>query len=562
MSALCDAPAKARRTLASDRVKSLSRIVCEEFGTDFLFYSGSTGELVGDQDPGRRDISALEETPAEIVAFAAEGRPQVSRMKISRYRLVLPIQAPDGPKLVAIGELPAISRSAQDFRLEQARLQKWLQSVQSRLSFTGWSMSLQRSDKPNHEQLRSLLEAFHELNELLGGLRIPGESSRYQNRILRRVATTLPVETLVWVPADQEETVVIERNHLLSKRECAELAKLLSKSPEWHSSGCMILNQVQSCPLGERFPKIINLIALAVGENNALGWLIAMNKCDVTAAAYRSLHLYGHLSRMPAPSPHPSCTERLEVAPFRRIDAALLMPFGSLLGLQSRSFRRQFQVQELFAGLLRSLTAAIDAKDSYTSGHSERVARVAVELGRELGLGELELGDIYLAGLLHDVGKIGIPDSILRKCGPLTLEEQEQTHQHVTIGYRILENFGAISHLLPFVLYHHEHYDGTGYPEGLEGEAIPRAARILAVADSFDAMNTARAYRPAMLHDHLEEILACGSNMQWDGEVINAFFRARERIYSIQECGVGQSVWHALHKVLPENGAQWAHPDR
>ena len=133
----------------------------------------------------------------------------------------------------------------------------------------------------------------------------------------------------------------------------------------------MILNQVQSCPLGERFPKIINLIALAVGENNALGWLIAMNKCDVTAAAYRSLHLYGHLNRMPAPSPHPSRTERLEVAPFRRIDAALLMPFGSLLGLQSRSFRRQSQVQELFAGLLRSLTAAIDAKDSYTSGHSE-----------------------------------------------------------------------------------------------------------------------------------------------------------------------------------------------
>jgi HD-GYP domain-containing protein (c-di-GMP phosphodiesterase class II) len=88
------------------------------------------------------------------------------------------------------------------------------------------------------------------------------------------------------------------------------------------------------------------------------------------------------------------------------------MPFGSLLGLQSRSSRHQSHVQDLFAGLIRSLIAAIDAKDSYTCGHSERVARIAVEMGREMGLSELELGDIYLGGLLHDVGKIGISDSI------------------------------------------------------------------------------------------------------------------------------------------------------
>jgi len=550
MSALCDAPARARRALAFDRVKILSLVLCEEFGTEFRLYNGSTGELVGDQDSGRRDSSLLEETPAEILAFAAAGRPQVSRMNISRYRLVLPLQEPEGAKLVAIGELPAISRFPQDFRLEQARLQKWLHSVQSRLSIAGRSTNLHRSDNPNHEQLRSLLEGFHELNELLGGLRIPGESSRYQNRILQRVAATLPVETLVWVPEHQEQTVVIEGKQLLSARDCAELARLLSKTPEGHSAGCMILNEVQSCRLGERFPMISNLIALAVGENKALGWLIALNKCDVTPAALRSPGLNGNSSRMPASSPHPSCTERLQVAPFRRIDAALLMPFGSLLGLQSRSVRRQSQVQELFAGLLRTLTAAIDARDSYTSGHSERVARVAVELGRELGLGELELGDIYLAGLLHDVGKIGIPDSILLKSGPLTSEEQELVHQHVTIGYKILENFGAISHLLPFILYHHERYDGTGYPERLKGEAIPRSARILAVADSFDAMNTARPYRPALSPNQIEEILACGWNLQWDGEVINAFFRARERIYPIQECGIGQSVWHALRKVL------------
>ena len=159
------------------------------------------------------------------------------------------------------------------------------------------------------------------------------------------------------------------------------------------------------------------------------------------------------------------------------MDVALLKPFASLLGLHSRSSRRQTQVHELFAGLVRSLTAAIDAKDPYTCGHSERVARIAVELARELGLSESELGDVYLAGLLHDIGKIGVPDSVLGKRGSLTADEFAQITQHVLIGCRILEGFRGISHLLPSVLSHHERFDGTGYPHGLEGEAIPLLAR-------------------------------------------------------------------------------------
>src|SRR5262249_3706701 len=154
------------------------------------------------------------------------------------------------------------------------------------------------------------------------------------------------------------------------------------------------------------------------------------------------------------------------------------------------TYARFQDLKELMVGLARSLTAAIDAKDSYTFGHSERVARIGVELGRALGMEGDALSDLYLAGLLHDVGKIGIPDALLQKSEKLTSAEFDIIKQHVTIGYQILSDLRPIRHLLCAVLYHHERYDGGGYPEGLAGEAIPLLARVLAVADAYDAMST------------------------------------------------------------------------
>ena len=161
--------------------------------------------------------------------------------------------------------------------------------------------------------------------------------------------------------------------------------------------------------------------------------------------------------------------------------------------------------------LTRSLASAVDAKDPYTYGHSERVARIAVELGRELNLLEDELSDVYLAGLLHDVGKIGIRDEVLCKHGPLTPEETLHIQQHPGIGHSILKDLHQISSLLPGVLHHHERFDEAGYPAKLAGEQIPRIARILAVADSYDAMSTSRPYRKGVAPDRVEQILIEGS---------------------------------------------------
>ena len=155
--------------------------------------------------------------------------------------------------------------------------------------------------------------------------------------------------------------------------------------------------------------------------------------------------------------------------------------------------------------MVRALTSAIDAKDPYTCGHSDRVARVAVRLAEELGCDRKLIDTIYLSGLLHDVGKIGIDDNVLRKPGKLTDGEYE----HIKTPRRDrLPHPGDIKQLdevLPVVLHHHEQWDGRGYPQGLAGKEIPLLARIVAVADSFDAMASDRPYRQGMPDEKLDD---------------------------------------------------------
>ncbi len=163
-----------------------------------------------------------------------------------------------------------------------------------------------------------------------------------------------------------------------------------------------------------------------------------------------------------------------------------------------------------FVGSVRSLSAAIDAKDRYTFGHSERVAWMARELAAASGLTLEQCERVHIAGLVHDVGKIGVPEGVLCKPGSLTEQEFAAIKQHPTIGHRILRDIPGFEDILPGVLHHHERYDGRGYPAGLAGEHIPLIARLIGVADTFDAMSSTRSYRPALSRDRvLAEIERC-----------------------------------------------------
>lgn len=218
---------------------------------------------------------------------------------------------------------------------------------------------------------------------------------------------------------------------------------------------------------------------------------------------------------------------------FGTFEAGLLAAASVMLSTHARNIHLFREQENLLVGVIRALVNAMDAKDSYTCGHSDRVALMARRLGEELGMDSKECEQLYMTGLLHDVGKIGVPDEVLNKPGRLTTEELELIKQHPVIGYRILKHLRQFNYVLPGVLHHHEAVDGSGYPHGLMDEAIPVSARILAVVDAFDAMTSCRPYRDAMPTEKAESILLKGAGTQWDARSVDAFFSALDDMHQI-----------------------------
>jgi HD-GYP domain-containing protein (c-di-GMP phosphodiesterase class II) len=181
------------------------------------------------------------------------------------------------------------------------------------------------------------------------------------------------------------------------------------------------------------------------------------------------------------------------------------------------------------------MVSALDAKDPHIRGHSERVALYARRLAKEVGLDELSCEIIYLAGLLHDVGKIGVPDVVLLKSGTLTEHESRVMQQHPDQGWSILQDVTQIKYVLPGVLHHHERFDGTGYLDSLAGSAIPLSARILSVVDAYDAMSHSRRYRQSLSHDESLQALREGAGTQWDPEIVEAFLAIVPDVISIRD---------------------------
>lgn len=180
----------------------------------------------------------------------------------------------------------------------------------------------------------------------------------------------------------------------------------------------------------------------------------------------------------------------------------------------------------LFLGTVKALAAAIDGKDPYTRGHSERVARFSCAIAQGLGMDDDEVEKIRLSALLHDVGKIGIDDNILKKPSALTDEEFQVMKQHPQKGYKIMSQIPAMKEFLPGMYMHHEMIDGRGYPQGLKGDEIPMQARIVAVADTFDAMTTDRPYQKAMKFEDALARIESFVGTRYDGVVVNSLLAA------------------------------------
>jgi HD-GYP domain-containing protein (c-di-GMP phosphodiesterase class II) len=189
------------------------------------------------------------------------------------------------------------------------------------------------------------------------------------------------------------------------------------------------------------------------------------------------------------------------------------------------------QIEKNFKETISALAEAVEAKDAYTRGHCDRVARMSVAIALRADLDTSRVMELELAAILHDVGKIGVEEGVVGKLGPLSRDEARDMRHHPEIGARILSPLSSLHRVGLYVKHHHEHYDGSGYPDGLEGDKIPLPSRIILLADAFDAMTTDRPYREALTREETFQRISEGRGRQFDPQIVDLFFALGEEGY-------------------------------
>jgi putative nucleotidyltransferase with HDIG domain len=208
---------------------------------------------------------------------------------------------------------------------------------------------------------------------------------------------------------------------------------------------------------------------------------------------------------------------------FSRKDLALFSALALKVAIAVDNARLYDDLRGLFYNTVETLVRTIQAKDQYTAGHSTRVSRYSLMIADKLGLSTKDKHQLYLAAMLHDIGKIGVPDDLLNRPGHLSQEEMERVRNHVVVGASMIEMLGEMHPIVPLIRHHHECYDGSGYPDGLQGEQIPLISRIIAVADMYDAMTSDRPYRKRRTHQFAVEEILSVSGTKIDPKVAEAF---------------------------------------
>jgi response regulator RpfG family c-di-GMP phosphodiesterase len=210
--------------------------------------------------------------------------------------------------------------------------------------------------------------------------------------------------------------------------------------------------------------------------------------------------------------------------PFSNLDIEQINVLASQASISIENVRLYHNIRDNYLKTIRAFALAVEAKDEYTHGHSENVMHFTVQIAKHLRMPVHEVEQVKFAGLLHDIGKIGVSESILNKPGKLTPEEFSEIKKHPALGATIIADVPFLKPLVPLVLHHHEFFNGNGYPSGLAGTAIPLGARILSVADAFEAMTSDRPYRKSLPRSAAIKVLEAQSGLQFDPQIVEAFF--------------------------------------
>ena len=501
------------------------------FGASFTFWDSQTGELLcaSTQQPASNDSFRGQ------LARAVHGSdPHFISDEDSVLLLAIPLPMSGGRVSVATAAFVVrpvaahehLGGAASLLGLDPNQARAWIlrqtiwspesllrlaAAVQAQVRAAERVTQLEREVEKLSDNLASTYEEICLLHGVTQNLRIKSDEEQLCGMVLRWLLDCLPTQSVAiqLLPVAKDGQITYRartRNVLLTAGQCPvnndQFTQLIDTLHLEAGCGPLVANRAVTEAATWPLPSVRELIVVPMTEGERVfGWLAVLN------------HAHG--------------------GEFGTIEASLLNSVGAMLGIHSSNRDLYRQQSEFLASVVRAMTSAIDAKDQYTCGHSDRVARISVRLAKELDCEAEMLHTLYMAGLLHDIGKIGIDDAVLRKPGKLTDAEFEHIKEHPELGYRILADIKQLADVLPAVLHHHEQWDGRGYPFKLAGDQIPFIARIVAVADAYDAMTGDRPYRPGMPIERVEQIFKNGAGQQWDPEVIKAYFAAREEILKI-----------------------------
>lgn len=331
--------------------------------------------------------------------------------------------------------------------------------------------------------------------------------------------TTVHAETLAVLSAGKNQRAPKLLHHHGQTIDSQTLRTIVERYGKDTQDAAVVRNWTSNAvsPSDEAPVGVRSLVLVRIGAaGTQFGWLIAVNRVAPEKEMWRS-------------------SWQLESDEFGSGEATLMSTTAAILAMQAANMEMIREKEQILVNVVRSLVSAIEAKDVYTRGHSERVALYTRRLAEEMGYLEDESERIYLAALLHDVGKIGVADSTLKKQGKLTDDEYAEISKHPDEGWAILCDMKQLRYVLPGVLHHHERWDGRGYPDKLAGTDIPLDGRVMAVADAYDAMTSDRPYRSGMPSEKAEAIICEGAGTQWDPECVNAFFACLDDIHGIKD---------------------------
>ena len=522
-----------------EETKYFLQALCQAFAEPFTLTNVETGEAVhADFDSMPFDFSNRLEILAEV-----ERRSQPTIVEDVSPLIMLAIPMPlfeRGLKLVAVGVFSyqeienenEVFAAAKTFGVDSQRAIQWIAGreiwsprILLQLANTLFESYVSKSEISRlqneiHDAVTHARDAYLELgllHRLTSNLHISENESELWQNALVQLSDTVQAESFAIVAnpdGDQYELADLftdDVDGVWTYGKPAFQPAMLHDIVE--SIGLdalrqpLVLNRIDTSLPTWQHPEVRELVCVPILDGEQpLAWLFAFNHTG------KALRLSNE---------------------FDNVELRLLCSVATILGMHSRNIGLYHEQTDLFSGLVRSMSSAIDAKDHYTSGHSERVAKLSVALAKQLQLDQETIAIIHLGGLLHDIGKIGIDDTVLNKPSSLTETEFQALKLHPQFGYDILQGIQQLQKVLPIVLHHHENWDGSGYPAGLAGTDIPLIARIVSVADSFDAMSSDRPYRKGLSVEAIDSIFRNGAGTQWDADIIDAYFEISEEIYQL-----------------------------